>query len=70
MAATHATTVGAQVTEAAYRLGGATSIYDSSPLQRRLRDSQVATQHMMVAPATWELTGKVLLGVDTDTSQL
>jgi indole-3-acetate monooxygenase len=28
------------------------------------------TQHMMVAPATWELTGRVLLGLETDTTML
>jgi hypothetical protein len=30
----------------------------------------VATHHMLVAPATWELTGRVLLGQRTDTTQL
>jgi hypothetical protein len=30
----------------------------------------VATQHAMVAPATFELTGRLLLGLDTDTAQL
>jgi hypothetical protein len=28
------------------------------------------TQHMMVAPPTLELVGRVLLGVDTDTAML
>jgi hypothetical protein len=45
-------------------------VYDSSPLQSRFRDVNVATQHMMVAPATWELAGRLLLGLQTDTSQL
>jgi alkylation response protein AidB-like acyl-CoA dehydrogenase len=70
LAATHATTAGVQATEAAYRLGGGSAIYDSSPLQRRLRDAHAATQHMLVAPATWELTGRVLLGLPTDATQL
>ena len=70
LAATHATAAGVQATEAAYRLAGGSSIYDSNPLQRRLRDAQVAAQHMLVAPATWELSGRVLLGLPTDLCQL
>jgi hypothetical protein len=30
----------------------------------------VATQHLMVSPATYELVGRVLFGIDTDTSML
>ena len=70
LAATHAATAGLQATETAYRLGGGSAVYDSSPLQRRLRDVNAATQHMLVAPATWELTGRQLLGLPTDTTQL
>ena len=71
LAATHAATAGLQATETAYRLGGGTAvIHDSSPLQRRLRDVNAAVQHMLVAPATWELTGRLLLGLPTDSTQL
>ncbi|HTZ86022.1 MAG TPA: acyl-CoA dehydrogenase family protein [Solirubrobacteraceae bacterium] len=70
MAASHATAIAARVTTAMYQAAGGTSIYDSSPLQRRFRDVHVATQHVMVAPATWELTGRLLLGLSTDTTQL
>jgi alkylation response protein AidB-like acyl-CoA dehydrogenase len=70
LAATHATAVGAQVTHTAYLLGGGTAIYGTSPLQRRYRDANVATQHMLVAAATWELTGRLLLGLETDVTQL
>jgi alkylation response protein AidB-like acyl-CoA dehydrogenase len=70
LAATNAASVGADVTTTAYRLGGGSALYDSSPLQRRFRDAQAATQHMLVGPATWELTGRLLLGMDTDVDQL
>jgi alkylation response protein AidB-like acyl-CoA dehydrogenase len=70
IAATHATTVAARVTTSMYTLAGGSSIYDSSPLQRRFRDVHVATQHVMVAPATWELAGRLLLGLPTDVTQL
>jgi indole-3-acetate monooxygenase len=71
LAATHATTEGAAVTGVAYRLGGGSSVYESrSPLPRRFRDANTATQHMLVAPITNELTGRLLLGLPTDISQL
>ena len=71
LAATHATAVShASATETAYTLAGGSAIYESSPLQRRVRDAHAATQHMLVAPATWELTGRVLLGMPTDATQL
>jgi alkylation response protein AidB-like acyl-CoA dehydrogenase len=70
LAATHAVETGAAVAETAYRLGGGSALYESSPLQRRFRDANAATQHMLVAPATWELTGRLLLGTPTDTTQL
>jgi hypothetical protein len=53
-----------------YELGGGTSVYRRSPLQRIFRDVHVATQHMMVASGTFELTGRLLLGLDTDVAVL
>lgn len=70
LAATHAVTVGAEIATNAYRNGGGGALYETSPLQRCLRDAHAATQHMLVAPATWELTGRLLLGLEADTSQL
>ncbi len=70
LAATHATISAADVVDLMYNAGGGTSIYATSPLQRCFRDIHVVTQHMMVAPATFELTGRILLGVDADTGQL
>jgi len=71
LAATHAATTGAEVTGSAYRLGGGTAVYESqSALPRRFRDANVATQHMLVSPATNELAGRILLGLETDVAQL
>ena len=53
-----------------YTLGGGTSVYRDSALQRIFRDVHVATQHMMVAPPTMEVAGRLLLGLETDVSQL
>ncbi len=70
LAATHATITSAEVVDAAYALGGGTSIYETSPLQRHFRDIHAATQHMLVGPQTWELTGRLLLGLPTEADQL
>ena len=70
LAATHAARSSAAVVDSCYALGGGSSIYATSPLQRRFRDVHAATQHMLVAPATLELTGRLLLGLPTDVGQL
>jgi alkylation response protein AidB-like acyl-CoA dehydrogenase len=70
LAATHATRTAADVARAMYDLGGGSSLFLASPLQRRFRDAHAGTQHMMVAPPTYELTGRVLLNIPTDARQL
>lgn len=47
---TWATTTAAAVVDTAYTAGGGTSLYASSPLQRRLRDIHAVTRHFLVAP--------------------
>ena len=70
LAATHATANAARAVDLMYHAGGGSVVYATSPLQRQFRDMHVVTQHMMVAPPTYELVGRVLLGVDADTSML
>jgi len=70
LATTHAVRASAEVVDAMYGLGGGSSVYRHSRLQRCFRDVHVVTQHMMVGPPTWELAGRLLLGLDADTSQL
>ncbi len=65
LATTHATRAAAEAVDRMYTLAGGTSVYRRSPLQRIFRDVHVATQHMMVGPATLELTGRLLLGLET-----
>jgi alkylation response protein AidB-like acyl-CoA dehydrogenase len=66
LAATHATTSSANAVDLMYTAAGGTSVFASSPLQRRLRDVHAITQHFFVAPPTYETIGKVLLGVEPD----
>ena len=70
LAATFATRTAADVTRAMYDLGGGSALFLASPLQRRFRDAHAGTQHMMVAGPTYELTGRVLMGLDTDATTL
>ena len=70
LAATHAVRVAAEVARSMYDLGGGTSIYETSPLQRRFRDAHAATAHFQVNAATWELTGRLLLDQPTETVML
>jgi alkylation response protein AidB-like acyl-CoA dehydrogenase len=70
LSATHATRTAADVARSMYDLGGGSAVFLSNPLQRRFRDAHVGTQHAMVAPATWELAGRVLMGLPTDATLL
>ncbi|MEQ9528468.1 MAG: flavin-dependent monooxygenase, partial [Parvibaculaceae bacterium] len=70
LATTHAVQSAVRAVDLMYTLGGGSSVYRSSPLQRQFRDVHVATQHMMVSDATLELTGRLLLGVPTNTAML
>lgn len=70
LATTWATRASAEAVDRMYHLGGGTSVHRASRLQRIFRDVHVATQHMMVSPSTYELTGRLLLGLETDVTFL
>jgi indole-3-acetate monooxygenase len=68
--ATWVANAAATVVDTAYRAGGGSALYATSPLQRRLRDAHAITQHFAVKPDTFTLTGAVLAGQDVDVSFL
>jgi alkylation response protein AidB-like acyl-CoA dehydrogenase len=70
IAAAHAVRDAARAVDLVYELGGGSSIYQTSPLQRCFRDVHVVTQHASVASGSLELAGRALLGVDADYSIL
>ncbi|MEV4319943.1 acyl-CoA dehydrogenase family protein [Actinocrispum sp. NPDC049592] len=70
LAATHVVQTSADVVRSLYDLGGGAAIYDTSPLQRRFRDAHTATAHFQVNQASFELPGKLLLGLSARTDQL
>lgn len=67
LAATNNAWSAAEAVDRLYHAAGGSAVYSRSPLQRCFRDVHVATQHIMVAQPTWEMVGKVRLGIDPKT---
>jgi len=67
LAATNNAWSAAEAVDLLYHTAGGSSIYAHNALQRCFRDVHVATQHIMVAQPTYEMIGKVLLGIDPKT---
>jgi alkylation response protein AidB-like acyl-CoA dehydrogenase len=63
-ACAHAALESLRAVEIAYTLGGGSSIYEGSMLQRCLRDAHATTQHVMLAPPNYEPAGRAMLGLD------
>lgn len=59
---THAVRRAVSVVRSAHDIAGGTSVYKTSAVQRRLRDAETMTQHMIANAATYELAGRVMLG--------
>lgn len=70
LAGAHAAEAAVRAADAAYSLGGGTSLFEHSPLQRCMRDAHVVTQHIMVSPRLYETLGKVHFGIDIDASMI
>jgi alkylation response protein AidB-like acyl-CoA dehydrogenase len=69
-ACTYATEISAEIAKSAHEMAGGTAVFESHPLQRRFRDAHVATQHIATAWPTYELAGRILLDLPTDTAML
>lgn len=52
------------VVRTCFELIGSAAIYEESPIQRRLRDIEVATQHGLVQREKWIAGGKALLDIE------
>ena len=53
-----------------YRLGGSSTIFQTSPIERCWRDVHTAAQHMQVQATCWQSAGRVLLGLEPDSPVL
>jgi len=64
LAMAHTSAVCLQAVELLYKANGGSSVYVGNPFDRRLRDMQTANQHTVVSLKTWEVAGRVLLGLE------
>lgn len=62
LVSTFAVRTSLQVIRTAHDIAGGSSVYKDLPLQRRLRDAETMSQHMITNAATFELVGRVKLG--------
>ncbi|GGU31001.1 acyl-CoA dehydrogenase family protein [Lentzea flava] len=69
LACTFASAEATEVTQKAFALGGGTSVFESSALQRCLRDAHVANQHTIVSRRLLETYSMVRFGLGPDTAR-
>jgi alkylation response protein AidB-like acyl-CoA dehydrogenase len=67
---TWVTRTAAAIVDVAYGAGGGSAIYDTNPLQRRLRDVRALAQHFTMKPDVFTLVGSILTGQEADTTFL
>lgn len=70
LAATHMTRTAADLVRTLQDFAGGGSVFLGDPLQRRLGDAQTATAHIMIAPMTYEMIGRVLLSGEAHIAEL
>jgi alkylation response protein AidB-like acyl-CoA dehydrogenase len=61
-----AAVLAARAVDIAYNLGGGSSLYDTCPLQRRLRDIHALTQHVAMSREHGSMVGALLGGEEID----
>jgi alkylation response protein AidB-like acyl-CoA dehydrogenase len=66
LAATHLTRTAADVCRSMHDMAGGSAVFLDSPLQRRLRDAETMTAHLMVAPPTYEVAARAAFGLGVD----
>jgi alkylation response protein AidB-like acyl-CoA dehydrogenase len=67
-ASTLAITLSEQVVDSAYRLAGATAIFDAQPFERRFRDMHAVTQQVQGHLSNYETLGQYRLDLPFDLS--
>jgi indole-3-acetate monooxygenase len=59
----HATQASLEVVNLMFAAGGGSSVHQSSPIQKALRDLHVAATHVMVSPQQYSAMGRAYLGL-------
>ena len=70
LVALEATAAARAAVDTVYHASGGAAVYERNRQERHFRDIHVLTQHIMVSPRASKLVARVLMGIDTDTSQL
>src|SRR5262249_50086948 len=68
--ATWLATTCVRAADACFALGGSSALYESSPLQRRLRDLHAAAQHAIAQQRNYASAGKLLLSSPAVSSKI
>jgi alkylation response protein AidB-like acyl-CoA dehydrogenase len=67
LAAAQAASASAQAVDLLYNAAGGSALYENNLLERCFRDVHATTQHVGTSSANFELSGRVLLGLDPGT---
>ena len=68
LACTHATRKNSDICRRVYELGGGDALFEKNGIERCFRDAFAMTQHIMVGEAIYEIAGRIMLDIPTDTS--
>ena len=53
-----------EVVQLVFKASGGTAVYQKGPLDRCLRDVLTMNQHVVATLRTWEMSGRLLLGLE------
>ena len=60
----HVTALCVEAVELVFKASGGTAVYQKGPLERSLRDLLTMNQHVVASLRSWEMAGRLLLGLD------
>jgi alkylation response protein AidB-like acyl-CoA dehydrogenase len=60
----HVTALCVEIVQLVFKTSGGTAVYQKGPLDRCLRDVLTMNQHVVASLRTWEMSGRLLLGLE------